>query len=207
MKPIKALAAAVVLILISGCSRSKLVAVWSDKDYSGGVVESVLVVGISSEEAARRLFEEHFVELFEERGVEAVPSFRVIPPGDSLTTEAVLKKVKEEQAETIFTTRLVGIDKEVAHYVDPILDSRAYGYYHRFDLYYPRAFGERSTAVTYTYYRLESNLYDSKTKQLLWSAQSRLFEPGSVADAVEELGDLVMGALAERGMVQDVSDK
>ena len=189
----------------TACSRSTLTTVWADKDYGKGPVSSVMVVGVSSDEKVRQLFEEHFVELFEERSTEAVPSFKSIPKSSKASKEAVEDTVRRRGIQSIFVTRMVGIDKEVAYIEDPVVDSHAARYNRRFDSYYPEAYGSAATAVTYTFYKLESNLYDSESGALIWSARSKLFAPGTTDDALEELGDLVMNDLYKRGYVKSSS--
>lgn len=198
------IAAIFAVVSILGCSRSKLTSVWADEQFKSGPVNSVMVVGISSDEKIRHLFEEHFVELFEERDTQAVPSFKAIAPGAKASKEAVAERVRRDGIESIFVTRLVGVDKEVAHITDPVVEAHSARYYRRFDSYYPEAFGSRSTAVTYTYFKIESNLYDADSGELVWSARSKLFEPGTTDDALEELGDLVMNDLAKRGYVKPI---
>lgn len=99
--------------------------------------------------------------------------------------EAFLKKVNELNCETIFTVALV--DKESETRYNPGTTTiyapyPRYGYYGRFGGYYGYSSmmyspGYYSTDKTYF---LESNLYDTKTEELLVSIQSKAENPPAI---------------------------
>ena len=49
--------------------------------------------------------------------------------------------------------------------------------------------------------RLETNLYDTATQQLVWSMQSESIEPSTPRDVIETQINLTIATLAERGKI------
>ena len=102
--------------------------------------------------------------------------------------KAILDRIKQtSDADVIMTVALV--DKETEErYVpgsfayDPLL---RFGYYGRYSLYWgyraPLYF-DPGYYVTYKTYYLETNLYDAKTEELIWSAQSATYNPSNMND-------------------------
>ena len=69
------------LLSLVACSSTKLTGIYKDRDYAGGYLKSVMIVGVSDNPKKRRLFEDTFAEQFKKTGIEAFSGVVVIPEG------------------------------------------------------------------------------------------------------------------------------
>ena len=147
-----------ILLLITSCASTNLTSVWRDSSYSGQF-KKILVIGVAKERGIRRIFEREFVHQLKSHGVEAVSSFTLIPSDQMLNKDTIVSKIKDLNIDAVIITRLAGKKTE------PTGNSNMYDYYTRAH-YGP---GSREVFV------LETNLYETSTEKLIWSAISDSF--------------------------------
>jgi len=175
-----AIAAFTCLFLIS-CSSTKLTSTWTDPKYRGSQYSHLLVIGVADQEDIRRSFEEKFVERLEAGGIKAVESSSVMSKDQKIDKETILAVVEKTEVDGVLLTYLLAVEeKEVAN---------PGATYSRADDYHGGTIPDLSSAYDYRsgpqYYttrvkvRLETNLYDAKTEQKVWSARSRTLNPKS----------------------------
>jgi len=191
------------LITLGGCgSRSSLVRSWSDPQQVVPV-QDVLVVGISKNEAAVRLWERIFVQAFAERGVKASSAIEItgfMPEPD----KAVLQKaIRKSGADEVLITHILDRSSTTytrpgyVRYVPGGLYRNLYGYYgHAY-----RAVYLPPQDVTRTTVLLETNLYNARSGQLLWSGQTRSRDPRLLKSDFGELVTLMLDDLAQKGLL------
>lgn len=200
----RTLVCAACFAVLAGCTSTKLSEAWVDSSYTGGPVESVLVIGLSDNVRRRGLFEEELASRFKARGVSAVASIGVAPNQEDLEQAAIRKKVQELGIESVIVTRVLGVDKE-KYYVPGEPYTPPYGYYRGFYGYYGHAYGAAYTPgywAEYEIVRLETNLYDVATEKLIWSAASETVDPQSVETVVKSLSEQIIEDLSKRGLIR-----
>lgn len=182
------------LFLIS-CTSTKLTRTWTDPKYRGSQYSNLLVIGVAEQEETRRSFEKKFVEKLEKVGIKAVESSSIMYKNQKIERENILAVVEKTGVDGVLLTYLVAVkEKEVA---SPSATYAPVDDYHGGsvpDL--SSAYEYRSEAQLYTtqvMVRLETNLYDAKTEQKVWSARSRTLNPKSDT----ALMDSVIGALVK----------
>lgn len=186
--------------LLSGCTSTKILNAWHEDQYAGPALERFLVIGLSNNPNRRRYFETAFSGQLAARGLAAESSFRLIPE-DAITDEkAVIEAaIEKSSADAILTTRLVDVSREQS-YVPPSYNYAPLGFY---DYYYPtyRMMFQPGYVVTNTTVLLETNVYSASTKALLWTGNTRSFNPSSADSVVEELSKIVIDELVLHGFV------
>jgi hypothetical protein len=186
----------------AACASTKLTSVYRSPDYQGGPFGSLLVIGLSPSEGTRQVFERRFAERLRARGVEALPSAKVLPAHGDLAREQVQAWVRERGIEGVILTHVVDVERET-EVVPPRVQPSLYGYYGS------RWGAMRGAGITIspgysrqnTVLRIETNLYDARSGMLVWSASSRTFNPSDRDEVIEELTALVTENLAERGLL------
>lgn len=186
--------------LVVACASTKLTSVHLDPDYRGGPFRSLLVIGLSPSEGARHEFEQRFAERLRARGVDALPSVRVLPEHGDLTRERVTAWVRERGIQGVILTHVVDVERET-EVVPPTVQPSLYGYYgYRWGMMsgvtISPGYTRRNTTL-----RIETNLYDAPTGRLVWSASSRSFNPRDRSQVIEELTRLVTKDLVEKGLL------
>ena len=189
----------VALIVVTSCGGTNLSYVWKDPRYGGGYLTSVMVVGVSEDLARRRLFEDVFVREFEKRGIKVVASIKVLGPDTRLTRDTVKAEAERLRVDAVLATRVISAGKEEI-YQPPSVSTMPSGYSRSLDLYfygfdaqsaYPGAHGKHYVV------RLETNVFDTDTEKLIWTASSQTVEPESVREIIESLCENVMNRLRE----------
>jgi len=191
------------LVLLTSCAPTKFASVGKDEVYTGGHIKSVLVVGVAQNPVNRRLFEDIFTKQFKKRGVDAYPSYSVIPTHESIKKEAVLSEAEKLGTSTILVTNLLGVKEEYVHY-DP-LNYRPSGHRHAFSAYFPAVAEYANSPSTYTKIenvRLATNLYERKTEKLIWYSVTETFRPESVKEVIDSLCSSVMNSLRSNKLIK-----
>jgi hypothetical protein len=197
------IAVPVCLLVISCATTTKLTHIWTDEAYRGSPVSDVLVIGVSDKEAVRRSFEDKFVKQLKETGIEAVSSAAAISSDKELDKEAIVSSIKKLGVDAVLVTHLLGVDKEEKYhpptgYVAPAYYRR--GYYG----YYGQVYDHVHTPgyyTTYTKVRLETNLYEAKTEDLIWSGQSETWDPTSKMEVIDSVISVVIKNLQKNKLL------
>ena len=191
------------LLFFAACASTKLTGVYNDRNYGGGYLKSVMIVGVSDNLKNRRLFEDTFVEQFKKSGIEAFSGVVVIPKGKKLNKDTIKGAAENLGAETVLVTHLVGVEKKET-YVPPSYDYMP-RHHNRLGPYYSSVDQYTHTPgyyIDHKYVRLESNLYETKTEKLIWSASSETIDPESVNELIESLCKKVMKSLKDNNLIK-----
>jgi len=81
----------------------------------------------------------------------------------------------------------------------------AYPYYGAFGSYYAYGYSSFYSPGYYTddkIYYFEANLYDAQTEKLVWSAQSKTYNPSSIDSFLDEYVEALSKQLAKDGVVK-----
>ena len=194
-----------IVTLIASCASTTLVNQWRASDYRGGPFGNILVIGISDQEGIRRTFEDVFADKLRERGVAAVPGHRQLPSTGKADEQTLLKAVRDSAADGVLMTRVVGVDTETRYipgYIGMWPSPGFYGYYASAWAYYEPPRLEQYKIVT-----LETNLWDMRTKSLVWSGTTKTLQPGEVHKEVLELARVLIGALEQNGLIESLAPK
>jgi hypothetical protein len=194
---------ALTVILLTGCSQTKVTSVWVDPEYQGDGIDNVFVVGVSKDGGLRRIFEDEFVALFKQRGVKATSSYRVLPDEDLRDEKKLDSKVEESGSDTILMTRVIDIRKDTQYIPPDYVYSPPVHYYGGWHGYYNRAYMvSPGYTVEYETAVLETNLYDLKTDKLIWSARSDAPTDGKIGKHIKDFARSIISQLAEAKLIK-----
>jgi len=172
--------AATSLGIICACATTTLRSVWEDKSYQGGPFGKVLIIGVFQEQEAERFFEDEFVREMREKGIDAVPGYKIIPE-DAMVKQEMMANIGQMGQEVVAKVNKMGIDSVL---VARLVDIRNAG---GFDTYPSYVQTGQSAAKYLSYYVMccestvtpgyevafESKVFEVKSDRLVWSALSR----------------------------------
>ena len=187
-------------LTLGACSSTELTSVWVDESNTRAL-SSILVVGISESPEKQKLYEDTFVTLFQKKGIDAKAGYTEFRYDDAQTTDSILAQLQTVNAEALLVTHALGVNNESVYH-PPRMESVPHTYYDSFSGYYRTVYryvhvpGYTSNHVVV---RLETNLYDSATQELLWSAQSKSIDPASLEKLISELASEVTSELGTAG--------
>jgi len=180
-----------------------LTASWSDSGYKNRPIASVLILGVSKDQTARRRYEDTFVAQLRRIGVLAVAGYTQLPCSDKPDRAAIEAAIKITGVSAVLITRVLGVDKRSRNtpttrsYSPATHHLGMYGYYSRTfdDVYSPSYF------ASYEVHKLASDLYDSATGALIWSAQSETIDPVNLAKEIDGLVRLLIDDLRKKDLL------
>ena len=193
--------------LMNGCASTSVTGVWKKSDYSGQPLQSLLVVALTGDGDKKTLWENILADQLNQSGLTARPSVKSFVGDSKVTKDEIINYVKKEGIEGILVTRLVDTKKEQVYY--PPSGGHydyggRYGFYNRFDSYYPHAYNRVSTpgySTTHTTVLLETNLYLSENQELIWSMSSDTFDPNSMNQLVDSVGKKIIATLQKSNLI------
>ena len=192
------------LLIISSCSNTKITSTWMDSKKAGTSYNDILIIGIAKEEHNRRLFEEQFSTQLTAAGIESEVSYRILPEGTEINRDNVSAAIKGKEIDAVIVTHMVSVEEETVYRQN--MDYRpTYGYNNGLYNYYPHVNSYVHQPGYYTTHDvviLETNLYEVKSEELVWSAQSRSFAPESAKEVIDDLVKLVIKDLKEKGLIK-----
>jgi len=178
-------------LAVSSCATTTLTAVWRSEGYRGPI-KRIAVIGVSKKPVIRNLFEDECVRELKARGTDAVASYTVLTSEQLADKETVQARIRELGADALLTTRLVD-RKSMQTYIP----GQVYvmpNYYYGWSGYYGNVFTTPGYTVQDEYAFLETNVYDVKTEQLIWSARSETW----MSDNDQETIKSFIGAIISR---------
>lgn len=191
------------LMVLQGCSSTKLVTSWTDKDYQGEKLHKVLVIGMVRDDLMRRHFEDQFVGKLVQDGREAEASYVYMPSLQDYKEEGRLETlVRKIGADAVLITTLKDVEKR-KKYVPPRVDYvpslyGGYGYYVQSmqPIYTPGY--ERTDKVV----QLETKVFSVKTGKMIWAGATESFNPSSTGKIIDELVRLVVSDMKKAGFTR-----
>ena len=188
--------------MILACATTTETIVWKDKEYKGGIIDGVLIIGVTKNTENRSLFENAFSEVFKNEGVTAHASVDVFQSDQKLTTDSIKQKASELGLKTVILTHLVSITEEdVYHPAAPITSRSIYrapmgGYYTQVNVVdYPGYYKKHKLV------RLKTNLYETASEKLIFSISSKTMDPKSVKDTIRSICKAFMKDLKKNNLL------
>lgn len=192
---------ALVLALLSlvcfstACAPVKTLDVWKDDAYSQPL-QKVLVIAVAKQDYIRNQFENVLVNKLKEKGVDAIPSYQVLPqPGEKLDRDSVVAKVKELGIENVVVARSISKREITNHqYGGVILGGTAvynngwYGYSYGYT--YDREYDT-------DYFTVSTKLYAVSNEKPVWSYLAQVKVGDSRQEAVNTFVPLIVQELVK----------
>lgn len=199
-------------LLLVGCATTSLQGVWENPEYGGGSLGKVLVVAVSDQEIYRRLFEDTFCGRLRELGVEAEPGYALFPGRKLLKKEEITDMIEGRGFDAFIISKVTGKrTKEVSRGggYSPFWGSYYYEpphfHYSWYD-YYSRSYAmihDPIRRVVYDVVTVESDVYDSRTEELIWSALSETtVEQGNIEKLIRSLTSTVVDRLSGTELIR-----
>lgn len=185
-----AIAAAFVL-LSAGCQQTKLGATWQSEEFGQGNYQRVMILGLTDNAKNRRTFEYELAVQLQRIDVETIPSLELLSPKDKPVRDVIQPILLENGIDGILVVRPTGSESGGPRTVTRD-DIGFYGYYGQY---------HTVQGADYTTVFLETSLYDAKTAELVWRANSETFDPVGVKVVARSLAASIIKYLKQQGLV------
>ena len=171
-----------------------------DPAFKDHRINNVLVIGVAENESGRRRYEDLFVKRMKEVGITAAAGYELMPQEKQLTETEIEASAKSAGADTILITRIID-EKDRIQYSGPVSYPSHYGNYYGYYGFSYSAMHSPGYATQYVETFLESNLYDTKSKKLIWSGQKSVTDFKSVGKNMELVVATIIKDLQKQGMI------
>jgi hypothetical protein len=186
----------------SGCATTtQLNANWVNPEAGARLpVKNVVVMGISRDTTARRIYEDAMVTELAARGVKALASYKVLPDDGPASQEAIQKTVADVGADAILISRTVSVSDEVRVSPGMVMGPPFgfgwhgfYGYYHGM---WSAAYHFPPTIYTVRNVLVDTRLFDAREHAVLWSGSSTTTPTGTMQQTINQFATTIAETLA-----------
>lgn len=185
----------IVLFLLASCSSTQFVDSWKNREITSFQPQKLLVVGITDNLTARKIFEEQLQNALVQRGVNAYVGNIVIDESftDSKKSEKDIETMTQELLDdgfdSIVVTAVKGVDDKTQYRSDYYtLGYRWYrfgGYWYAYqDVYYTPGYYN-----DYKVYHVETAIYNLKKgddRSLVWVGSFDIVNPQNITNTVDD---------------------
>ena len=200
-----------VLFLVS-CSSTRIVDTWTNQEHLNYKPKKVLIVGVTENLTARKLFESKLKDEFTARGINAVESYNVFKPtftNAKQTEEEIdeeVKRVSNNGFDSVLISAVKGVDEKVTYSGDAYRTNyywRRFGrYYYLYqDVYFDRGYYEK-----YNVYHIEASLYNLKEnndKSLVWVASYDIVDPNTINTTINDYVNAIIKSLEKENIISN----
>lgn len=181
------------LFMISCAPTTNLTSVWRDDNYRGNM-KNVFVIGAAQKPGVRRIFEREFVSQLKTHGTNAVASYEYISDDKMLDKDTVVSTIKNMDIDAVLVSRLLE-RKNIKSYVP--------GSYQNWHSYYSTAYRDSCPPgyVCQEIVAQETNLFDARTEQLVWSAISETFVNDGTYELIKSFIKQVIDNLTKENLI------
>ena len=197
------------IILFFGCADVKITHSWNTLNAVQNRFNKILVVGLftNKDRGLREKMEDHLQGDLQEIGIQAVSSIKLYGPTSFEQTNeaALLSKIEGDGIDAVMTSVLLDRKKEKYYVPGRVYFSPFYSYHNRFGPYwgvmYERIYSPGYYQST-TKYFWESNIYDLKTKQLIYSVQTESFDPNEATALAHQYGKVIINDIKRKQILK-----
>ncbi len=174
-------------LLVSCGSSTDIMAVWRSPEVATGQYKNICIAAITENASNKQVVEQEMHNQLKAKGVQSTRIVDLLPykfTGTPTEKDMILEKVRSNGNDGILTFTLIK-QKDETRYVPGTVYAppASYGHYGTFGGYYGYNGGRMYDPGYYTQdeiYFIETNLYDVKTEKLVWSVQSKTYNPSSI---------------------------
>lgn len=184
--------------VLAACQTTSFRSAWFDTSYGGGVLKKVVVIASDGTTSDSRVFEDIFVQRLNAAGVIGVPGYSTIPPGARGSEGPFAAAVAATGADGVLMIRLLRVDTrtQVSTVMVPGPMWGPWGGFYGGPGWTPATNVSQFDVAT-----VESNLYDARTKRLIWAATTETINPAAIAREAPNFADLLIAQFRAHGLV------
>jgi hypothetical protein len=199
-------------VFLYSCSPTTMITgSWKSPAANAKPYENILVAALTGHTVAKSVLESDIAGYLNQYEINAIKSIELFPPEISNSDSdrvSLMNNIKGRNIDAILTVSVLRRESETRYAYSrvPYDPYYRYEYYQNFWGYYNYAYPFSYNPAYYTerIYFIETNLYDTKTEKLMWSAQSKTYDLDDLADFSKTFSKSIVMKLAEDGVVKGV---
>jgi hypothetical protein len=166
--------------------------VWKDNNYQSQI-KKIFIIGVSKDHKIRQQFENEFVKQLAAKGIEAIPSHRILSPDKMLDKNTIVSKIKDMNIDGVIITKLI---KKTKDHTAASSSWHGKAYYTN----YVSSYGSNSYSSA-DIVILQTDLYDAKSEALVWSGLSKTLNQRTTSNAIKPVIEVMIQNLSKDNMI------
>jgi hypothetical protein len=201
-----------IAILLGACAgSSRITGSWKSPKFRGGY-NDVMIAALTHDVNAKSTIENDMASAIAARGALVSKSMDIFRPNftKDIQKEEMMRRIKNSACRAIVTVSLIHKETTSRYVPGTYGYQPMYGYYGRFWGYYTFMYPTIYSPGYYTQdkvYYLETNVYDAKSEELVWSAQSESYNPQNLSGFSLGLADILADKLFQDGILREHTKK
>ena len=200
---IKLFSGLLIAIIIFSCSPStQLTDIYADETFVGKEIKKILVLGMTTDEWKRKVYENEFRSQLLTYNVEVLTAWQELPKGEQLNKETFEKYFKDKNVNAVLVAIEGGESTDKTLYTagsgNVYVGVGFYGFYASTASYYFNSDYLAEEKVVH----MRTNLYETKDAKLIWSAKSQSYEPANTGDVIKAVSRNVVSELNRKGYIK-----
>lgn len=176
--------------LMTSCASTKVTGEWKDPNLTSKQFKNILVMGIAKQPKNRRLYEDEFVRQLQAKGVMAISSHTIISHENMWDRATIVQTIENKGFDGVIITRVVDFKARQQYY-----DVNMHDYYNRSYHYRVRSTTDQQK------FSFESNLYDAKTEQPVFSLSSNTYAQENINKRLDSYITTVLNKLVQNNLL------
>jgi len=168
--------------------------------YSGPELKRLMVIGATSDSKVRRAFEDEFVAKLKAAGVDAQPSYPVLPDVSPVDRTQLRKAVEAAGVTGVLAARLVKVERNPNTFGDFDFEDRSAGFYEYYGEASTSSFdpnsGDLRNLIT-----IRFDLYSVSGSQLAWTGDAATYPSPDVKEVTDGLAYAVIKILKDQKLI------
>ena len=195
------IAGIMIVLALTGCSTATpIVSEWRNPAYSSGSFRRILVGGLGGDTSIRRNFEDEFVTQLRAAGVDALPSYRLIPENEKIDETMLKEAAQKAGVDAVLFARLIQAEQK-SQYGPTYFPYTSFGIFGSHGGASWSGLGGSPSVYRYTEYVSETTLYDTGKNEVVWTGTIKTSEPENVRTAIKSYVETVMKTLQEKNLI------
>jgi len=194
------------ILIVTSCTPTRIVSSWSIPNPPTDALKKVLVLGVMADREIRDQLEQTMVNaLNNEKGIHATSAVYVFGPNrfKQKKEEDIVDTLKRSNFTSVMIVSLVKREKEVDYVPPTYYYPYAWGYsqfYRRYwylndQVYIPNYY------TTSTNWVLQVDIYTIEGDELIYSTQTKSFDPNNAKDLAESFTKSIINELRTKRMI------
>jgi hypothetical protein len=207
----RSLIVALAALSVAGCSTTAYTSLdksWVDPKLAGTKFKKVLILSLASDEFAQQYFQEDIAAALRKRGVNAVASERFFTHPSPAEDARFKRTIEQSDADAVLLARVIGVDEKTmvtgGYLTSPmgVPVAQVYGLGNVVASTFAPTRYVRPSDYTQATVLVETVLYETKSKQAVWSAQTstKNAQSGDLKPAIAQFVGVLVGAMDRDGL-------
>jgi hypothetical protein len=203
---------ALIAVSISCSLSTDIVAVWRSPESALNRYEHICIAAMTENVSNKQIVEEEMHKKLLSKGIKSSKMADLFPykfTGQAAEKDLILNKVRENGNDAILTFALIKHKEETRYVPGSSTYTPYYGYgtYGGYYGYYGARVYDPGYYTQDDVYFIESNLYDVKTEKLVWSCQSKTYNPSDIVQFSKDFTLAITNQLVKSKVIVPVTAK